>query len=153
WRPVSQYFDLDGILNPDQNRETFKRFVSDFGWKEYMFSPVVRSFSKLLEGRSDYNYEDYNALGFTRLPDRSFERLGGHNRAFRHGHDVMMSAVYLQIPQKKLDTWCKQHPGIRYVICQQKYDFHYQGRGFLVLFMTDAIATKYAKILDEYREA
>ena len=60
WRPVSQYFDLDGILNPDQNRQTFKRFVADFGWKEYMFSPVVRSFSKLLAGRTDYNYEDYN---------------------------------------------------------------------------------------------
>lgn len=153
WRPVSQYFDLDGILNPDQNRQTFKRFVADFGWKEYMFSPVVRSFSKLLAGRTDYNYEDYNALGFTRLPDRSFERLGGHNRAFRNGTDVMMSAVFLQIPWEKLQTWCKAHPGIRYVVCKQEYDFHYQGRGFLLLFMTDETAKKYSDILAKYQEA
>ena len=94
WRPVSEYFDLNGLVNPEYNRDVFKQFVKDFGWKEYMFSPVVRSFWKLLSGQPDYNYEDHNGLGFTRLLDRSFEKLGGHNRAFRNGQDVMMSAVF-----------------------------------------------------------
>lgn len=153
WRPVSQYFDLDGILNPDYNRQNFQRFVKDFGWREYMFSPVVRSFAKLFAGQPDYNYEDHNALGFTRLPDRSLELIGGHNRAFRRGHDVMVTSVFLRVPRKKLDAWCKAHPGIRYVVCKHEYDFHYQGRGFLVLLMNDVIAEKYADVIEKYREA
>lgn len=153
WRPVSQYFDLNGLFNPEYNRTVFKQFVNDFGWKEYMFSPVVRSFIKLLSGEPDYNYEDHNALGFSRLLDRSFEKLGGHNRAFRNGSDVMMTAVFLQVPFDRLNEWCKAHPGISYMVCKRQYDFHYQGTGFLVLFMTDAMAEKYADVLNVYREA
>ena len=153
WRPVSSYFDLNGLSNPEYNKDTFKQFVNDFGWKEYMFSPVVRSFWKLLSGQPDYNYEDRDGLGFSRLLDRSFEQLGGHNRAFRNGQDVMMSAVFLQIPWEKLEKWCKDHPGIRYVVCKQQYDFHYQGHGFLVLFMTDMMVAKYADVLRRYQEA
>lgn len=151
WKPIERYFDLDGIADRVRNREAFAKFVHDFGWTEYMFHPIVMDFEKLLSGSKDYNKERRDAIGFARLPDTSFEDMGGHSRAFRNNSAVMLCSVFLSLVDVDLDGWCASH-NAEYVVCRKECAFHSNGSGILVLFMTHDVAEYYATVLDEYRD-
>lgn len=151
WKPIERYFDLDGISERLRNREAFAAFIKTFGWTQYMFHPIVMDFQKLLDGRDDYNEEKRSAVGFDRLPDITFERLEGHARAFKHDKDVMLALVVHDLDREKIDAWCTEH-NAKCVICSKERAFHNNGTDYLVLFMNDSIARKYASELDAYRD-
>ena len=151
WKPIEKYFDLDGISERLRNRGAFAAFIKTFGWTHYMFHPIVMDFQKLLAGRADYNEEKRGAVGFERLPDVTFERLEGHTRAFKHGNDVMLALVIHDLDREKIEAWATEH-NARYVICKKEWAFHNNGTDYLVLFMNDSIAQKYASELDAYKD-
>lgn len=149
WKPTSSYFDLDGIRDRAQNREAFQAFIKSFGWKEYMFHPVVMDFKKLLAGAADYNAPKRDAIGFARLPDTSFESLGGHSRVFRKGDSVMLVSMFRKPDIGAIEKWCSDHDCM-YVICDAMKAFHHNGRDTLVFFMTPQVYDQYKGIIKGY---
>lgn len=149
WKPIEGYYDLDGIKDRMQNRAAFKAFVDAFGWEEYMFHPVVMDFRKLLEGEADYNAPKREALGFQRMPDRSFEELGGHTRAFRKGNIVMLISMFNQLDEPAVAQWCEKHD-CTYVVCDQSKAFHHNGQDILVFFVSRKIREQFADVINGF---
>ena len=151
WKPISSYFDLDGITDRVRNREAFQTFVRTFGWTEYMFAPVVYDYGKLLSGQKDFDMVVRTALGFGRLPDRSLERLGHYPRAFRRGSDVVMTILARDVDREVCRKWCDEHQAVC-CICRPELAFHNNGQDTLILFMSPSTAARYAEALSLYRE-
>ena len=149
WKPTSTYFDLYGIHDRMLNRDAFQAFIKSFGWKEYMFHPVVMDFKKLLAGDSDYNAPKRDAIGFARLPDTSFESLGGHNRVFRSGNRVMLVSMFRKPDIDAISKWCEDHDCM-YVICDTQKAFHHNGRDILVFFMAPKTYETYKGVIKSY---
>lgn len=152
WKSIDRYFDIDGIDTRYANRDAFRNFCLDFGWKEYMVYPEVADFRKLLHGEPGYDEPDRNALLFSRGPDKSLTALGYHSRAFRNWDTVMLSVIIpVSKPVDGVYGWCADHEAVP-VICRSGAEFHDYGHGRLVLLMTPEVRERYDAVLSGYEE-
>lgn len=149
WKPIGQYADLDGIEARARNRTAFRRFVSDFGWTEYVFHPAVYDYNKFLRGDPAGERKDRNAIGFARIVDRSLDGMGGYVRAFRNGNATMVAYMDARPDMAALSEWCRRR-GAVCVECHPSRAIHRNGTHGMFLLMSPATRDRYESVLDSY---
>lgn len=137
WRPITSYFDLYGIEGRVRNQKAFEVFVDAFGWQDYIFDPTVYDFGKLLRGDMTFDQRKEDAIGFDRLPDKSFEIFGCPLRVFRRYSVVALAALTMRYDRQDVLSWSKAHNALAFV-CKPEFCFH--DGATLILFLDPGCA-------------
>ena len=148
WRPIRFYRDSEGVTDRYRNQQAALRFFDDFGWTEYMARPAVIRFDKLLDNESGYQEYDHYAMGFDRVPDYSFVRLGAHPQAFRN-QDAVMLVLLASAPTDAMYRWGRKN-GCVVAVCSKESAIHNNGRDYMILFMRPSVYRRYRDVLAGY---